>query len=316
MNKKNPLYWDLSVLDEDVFKTRAFSLYRKDKLFRKPALRGKIRSSVGTYPRVGDKLNWLPNATLRIFPLEYLERYGLVQNIENKAFLTEFYGDIRELAGVTNPNDIVHLARIESYIDQGELYTPFMMLHDLGESLFAYSYMYADDYNPRDWWERLQNEVQSVIEEAVVHLQHPLVFNRDERYEIIGYIPKLVHTQFPTRRPQEIPNYLNWIYNRRAFERVYIRPFTPDVNWLSDVWALWCKNGELKPQQFYTPEQLQSFLNQQLGQNIKFHSDSYYDGLVEAGMPLWEWCKYANRVFSEVLNYIKGSVVSYGMVIK
>jgi len=316
MKKRNPLYWNLSVLDEDVFQSRAFSLYRKDKLFRTPTLRGKIKSSVGTYPRVGDKLKWLPNATLRIFPLEYLERYRLEQDIENKEFLTEFYEHIRELAGVTNPNDIVHLARIESYIDQGQLYTPFMMLHDLGESLFAFSHRYANDFNLNSPEKVYQHNAQSVIEEAAVNLEYPLVVDGVPRYQIIGYIPKLVHTQFMDNKPYSPPSYLNWIYKTRSFERVYIIPFTSDVNWLSDVWALWCKNGELKPQQFYTPEQLQLFLNKQLGQNIKFHTDSYYDGSVEGGLTLWEWCEYANKVFSEVLEYIKGSVVSYGMVIK
>ena len=156
MKKKNPLYWKLESLPKELLKKRPLSMYRKDIDRTKRLKRGGVVGEVGHLPLNGKKEAWLPSVELVVLPAYALQPYGyepddLYDKVEEDPQLPAL---IRRLAGLTRTDGVVYLLSDPEVFDAFDhLYTPFMMLHDLGEVILGDA-MRTTEYG--SWGQRLK----------------------------------------------------------------------------------------------------------------------------------------------------------------
>ena len=311
MKKKNPFHWDLSGLPEDQFKTqRSLSIYRKDVDESRIIQRGRIKARVGKYKRKDTIESWLPNTNLYLvtklgickhFNLTRIKWNWLVDNQEN----------IRSFVGA-DEDDIVLIDDTQiSAEDTYELYTPFMMLHDVYEFFSLYPGRFGSSRN-------VDEQIQKLVSENFI------------------YVPILLHLIL-----KDSDNLFDFEKSNSTF-LTFIRD---TQNQSSDLFALWCKNEKLFPHQFQSVERIKGIFDKMYGQlvkiakhhNIDIENDLFYPDdkrnfyiltrinprlaltiiLVKHFQPklsIEEFCEQANFIFSDILDRMKGKVITTGKI--
>jgi len=277
MKRRNPLYWDLRSLPEEMFQRRSLARYRKDIDARKILKRGEVKGAIGHLPRKGAQGKWLPSANLFVIPRTALfalgmpigeaDPYGFPSN-EMHDWVYDNTQLIRQHVGATNPNDIVYVLSITAVVEQtDEWLTPFMLLHDIME-----------DVNPT----RLESEISALG--LIQCMPGDTIYENKQLY-----IPKLVHVQPISTRPQThdtVDYYINHY----------------DRNYVSDLWALWCKKEKLTPNHFWLEQTILEFIRNKYAPNTEIPRCS-------AKIPLDEYCEMWNCYFAKILVQLQGQVV-------
>ena len=286
MKKKNPLYWDLQSLPEEMFQSRALARYRKDIDARKRLKRGAVKGTIGHLPRKGSQSTWLPSANLFVIPITALYALGMPSDYKHefstrttdrmRAWVRSNTFQIQQELGATNPNDIVYILNIQNIVSSvTESLTPFMLLHDIGEDL--------ENVGLSTSFEPIIMNLGAFYSDC----ENPLYEGK------LAYLPKLVHVQPIPERPKT--------HNTVAF---YITDSIgdPDRNYASDLWALWCKKEKLTPNQFWPIETIIEFIRNRYAPNTE---KSYCWTQIDPE----QYCDLWNCYFTKILAKLKGQVI-------
>lgn len=297
MKRKNPLHWDLRSLPEEMFNDRTLSRYKKDKDARNTLKRGAVIGTVGHLPRKGSEDKWLPTVEIAIVPPHALHPYGYkISRMLRSDLLTnvKLQNLIRSLAEVKHKDSIVFIPADTLYsLENRELFTPFMMLHDLGETLFS-----------RPEYAKYRNEISKLLLEQQIHINvrgNNFIKGRHLIPKIHAYIPRLIHVQPQLDLREE---------GGRGYQATGALTFldfmgtTVDFNsdYVCDLWALWCKREELTPSNFWPVKDVIEFFAQHVALSNKIE-------IVRNPIPIEDFCSKLNDVFSQLLDFIKGTII-------
>lgn len=302
MKRRNPLYWDLRSLPEEILKSRPFSRYRKDVDKPKRLKLGGVIGEVGSLPLKGAREKWLPSTQLFVLSPFALEPFGyqtynvydLQSNIQENR---ELRNTIRSLVGEPRADAIIYIPTINTLEGNPELFTPFMMLHDIGEIIFGRSIMSLGE-NPLSWIYWKAWEVWGKY--RITYEENQMLRLKGIPLSIPAYIPKLVHVQphLPLRK------FGGQGYVQQA-AAVYLNYLLPgyNTNFISDLWALWCKNERLTPANFWPIEDTMNFYSKHLATDINAVVSEY-------PLPVEDYCAELNEVFPIILDSIKGTILA------
>lgn len=277
MKQKNPLRWDLRSLPDKSFDQRALSIYKRDANRGGIKKRGDIKGFVGTYSKQGQKSTWLPSLNIYVLPSEILDKIS-------KDKIKNYVG--------ANSNDFIWIGDIQGIANSHHhVFTPFMMVHDIGEVLFDASYELLPEP-----LEDLMYDIQSV---ALMEIESKNAFDT----EFVAYLPRLVHVQPRTARKGKV-----FGYETTSYETVMNYMLGDWGNLLSDLFALWAKKERLVPNNFWRVNDLLTFLEEKKGYS-PIH-------LVKRPLPIQQYCDLLNSFFTQVLDRLRGHILVNDVLIK
>ena len=278
MRRRNPLHWDLRSLPSEAFERRALSIYKKDKKRGSVKRRGKVKGFVGTYSRKGKKEKWLPSLKTYVLPTEMLN----VTNIDT----------IANKVGATQ-NDFIWIEDIRGIAESHHhLFTPFMMVHDIGEILFDTGFGLLPEPI-----EDLMYDIQSA---SIMEIESTsAVFDT----EFVSYLPRLVHVQPRIAREGKV-----FGYETTSYDTVMSYMLGDWGNLMSDLFALWAKKEHLSPNNFWRINDLVQFLEQKKGYNTI--------RVVEKPINIKQYCDLLNNFFGQILDLLRGHILVEDKLIK
>ena len=319
MKKKNPYIWNFRDVPEQLFKIRPMSPYRRDKTLDKIIQRGQIKGRVHQYERSGELSNWLPSVKLYVTSVENIIKN--LYDIKDASKLRDLYKKIEKSGGLQfdflnflvenraklfkklslDPNrDIIFVATISEDMQKEQL-TPFNLVHELGEEIVSNAELNIYD-NVGDLLSRSLLLADNYIYPNTIE-NYKLDRMGDEVFppqEIFLFIPKLVHVQ-SNRNGRPTETFIDYVFD--------IRDNPVKNNYLSDLWALWCKNEKLFPNQFYNVDKIIDLIPS-IDKDITELAHRENRRKMKDLDTIEQFCTNMNTIFMIWLEFLKGCIVS------
>lgn len=190
-------------------------------------------------------------------------------------------------------NDFIWIGDIHGIAESHHhVFTPFMMVHDIGEILFDTGFGLLPEPI-----EDLMYDIQSA---SIMEIESSsAVFDT----EFVSYLPRLVHVQPRIAREGKV-----FGYETTSYETVMNYMLGDWGNLMSDLFALWAKKEHLSPKNFWRIDDLVQFLEQKQGyQRVK---------VVRKPIPIQKYCDLLNNFFNQILDLLVGHILVEDKLIK
>jgi len=313
--KGNPLFYDLSILPEKWFERRGLTTYKKDLHDLKDITRLGHTYKVGSRKRKDVVESYLP--TINLYAITAHECYAQYANVkgrnpltinqDNAVFVkedpTRLWEYISLKYDVNISADAIIFVIPSGFYAQRDLFTPHMMVHDLLEVLYEKS--------------KKNNTKQKALfaELKAIGNQFRLRAKFGRRsFSFLPFIPKLVYYHPQYTAPQYIQSKSKtkqriergWFFRRAAFGYTSgTRGGMSSGDYISDLWAIWCRKEYLSPSDFWDPPLIQDAILEY--GTSKYNAEGVIHGSL--GLSLSDYCNALNPIFSAFLQSLKGTII-------